>query len=268
MSMPLLRGLFDDAATFPPASVPLPTALSDHSSQPPLITGRFLIRASMLSQLPALGRTELAVGVIADTGVAGLPEAVAAARALPAWANVETLEVALLPEGELVAEAIAAVDAVDGSDLQLYVELPHEARAPLGGWDEVIEVLAEGGAGAKLRTGGLAPEAFPSVREVAEFITACVSAGVPYKCTAGLHRAVRRAEQHGFLNLLVATHAAVRGEDVEATLAEVAADVLVRRVRSLDETAAKTVRTALTAIGSCSLTEPWEDLLALGLVQA
>ena len=38
-------------------------------------------------------------------------------------------------------------------------------------------------------------------------IAACRDAGVPFKCTAGLHHAVRRGEEHGFLNILAATTA-------------------------------------------------------------
>jgi hypothetical protein len=265
--MALLRGLFDDAAVFPPARVPLAQALFEHSRHPEAITGRFLVRASMLTEVAGLGSADLALGVITDTGVAGLPDAMMSIAALPGWARAETVEVALLPEGELIPETVAAIEAVDGVGIDLFVELPHTARAPLGGWDELIEVLAEAGAGAKLRTGGLAREAFPPLREVAEFITACVSAAVPFKCTAGLHRAVRRADQHGFLNLLVATHAALRGDDVEAALAVTSAALLAERVQSIGDTEAATVRAALTAIGSCSISEPWEDLVALGLVE-
>ena len=69
---------------------------------------------------------------------------------------------------------------------------------------------------AKLRTGGVVQDAFPSVEQVAGFILRCAELGVPFKATAGLHHPLRCVHpftyaadspagvMHGFLNLFTA----------------------------------------------------------------
>ena len=49
--------------------------------------------------------------------------------------------------------------------------------------------------GAKLRCGGVKPEAFPTVERVAGFIIACRQVHLPLKCTAGLHHPVRHRSE-------------------------------------------------------------------------
>jgi hypothetical protein len=61
--------------------------------------------------------------------------------------------------------------------------------------------------GFKLRTGGVTADAFPSTEQVAWAIASVRDAGVPLKCTAGLHHPVRhynesvQTKMHGFLNV-------------------------------------------------------------------
>ena len=69
----------------------------------------------------------------------------------------------------------------------------------------------------KFRTGGLTADAFPSAAELAACIDAALDRETPFKCTAGLHHAVRHTdpetgfEHHGFLNVLLATRVALDG---------------------------------------------------------
>jgi len=150
---------------------------------------------------------------------------------------------------------------------------------------ELDAVRAVGGC-AKVRTGGVTPEAVPSVEAVADFIRACAERRLAFKATAGLHHSVRaehaltyepdapRAVTHGFLNMFVASALAWHGDrDLEPVLAETDAtafrfdDRAGWRDRSLS---AEQVRAArehfLHAFGSCSFEEPVADLRALGLL--
>src|SRR5690606_5980846 len=99
-----------------------------------------------------------------------------------------------------------------GEGVHVYVEVPRDERRP-----GIIAALAATRYRAKIRTGGVRAMLYPGEAEVARAVKAAVDAGVPFKATAGLHHAVRNTdprtgfEQHGFLDLLLATDAALRG---------------------------------------------------------
>lgn len=74
-----------------------------------------------------------------------------------------------------------------------------------------LATVVGGDAGAKIRTGGLVADDFPTVEATAKFLLDAASAEVPLKGTAGMHwplRApsdvVKGATAHGFLNFLTA----------------------------------------------------------------
>jgi hypothetical protein len=137
-----------------------------------------------------------------------------------------------------------------------FVELPR-----MYGWRDALSLVAARGYGAKLRTGGLFADAFPTEIEVAEFVRACVAEGAPFKCTAGLHRAVRHRddrtgfEHHGFVNILLATHAAAKGASVDELAEILAAHDPTELVEHF------------VGFGTCSVDEPIDDLTGLGLIE-
>ena len=47
--------------------------------------------------------------------------------------------------------------------------------------------MLSGCSSAKLRTGGVVPEAFPKSLDIIRFVRTCAAANVPFKATAGLH---------------------------------------------------------------------------------
>jgi hypothetical protein len=141
-------------------------------------------------------------------------------------------------------------------------------------------------AGFKLRCGGLEASAFPSPEQVAFTITACRDAGVPLKCTAGLHHPLRHFDasvqtfMHGFLNVfgagVLASARNLREEDVQEILVDEEASHFVfdqagfrwkDRHATLEEIA-RARQQAVTSFGSCSFDEPREDLQALGLLKS
>jgi hypothetical protein len=271
---PLFRHLIDDAALFPPGNAPMHAAVPGHlalrTGALAELVGPFLCPASripeLLATLPEDGPLE--IGLIVDTGLDSVSEAVAAAQADDRLRTV-MLEVPVPARSDLAAGAACAVEQVEevAPGVRLHVELPRSA-----GWPEALDVLAGAGRGAKFRTGGLTQELFPSDAELAAFVLACWERSVPFKCTAGLHHAVRYTDpdtgfrHHGVLNILVATARAVTGAPVEAALAEARPDVLAAEAAGIDVATTAATRALFASYGSCSVDEPVADLRALGLM--
>jgi hypothetical protein len=272
----LLAGLCDDAALFPPGNLPLVEAVPAHlehlTSGHRGLVGPFVVSAADVPALGTLlgsaeaGSFEVAVTVPEPSGLAA---ALSAAAGVP-QVRVVAVEVAV-PVGVDPAHVVPDLDSVvtDRPDLEAYVELPRDDRRPA-----LLAALAATRYHAKLRTGGVRADLYPDEDELAAAVLACVTAGVAFKATAGLHHAVRNTdpttgfEQHGFLNLLAAVDAAQRGADhgeVAALLAQRDAAAVAARVAALDGRAGP-VRDAFHSFGTCSIDDPRTELTALGLL--
>ncbi|QSR28480.1 hypothetical protein CFH99_22915 [Nocardioides aromaticivorans] len=288
MTFPLL---LDDAAIFPPGNLPLSDAVRAHLAHGVApyadLVGPLVVA---LADLPALaeatadlpaGSIALSVTVPAPALVGDVVDRVRGIRA----ARLAALEVAV-PEGVAATDVVPVLDAaltgvgrrnsrlddeVSSSNREfhrpagetpttVYVELPRDDRR-----DTLVAELARTSYHAKLRTGGVRADLYPDEAELAAAVVALVRAGVPFKATAGLHHALRNTdpetgfEQHGFLNLLAATAAAGDGAGVE----EVAAILAERDARRLPDGPTTTL---LGSIGTCSITEPVDELTELGLL--
>lgn len=277
----VLRGLCDDAAIFPPGNTPLERAVPDHilhsRSGYAALVGAFIISAAKLVQLPpllsGLPRNSLSVSVTVPFPQEA--QAVVTSVALLPPLRLAGLEVAV-PESMSPQEVIPALDeAVAGVDVaggavDVYVEIPRDERRT-----ELLALLGATPYRAKFRTGGTRADLYPSEKELAQAIHAVVNAGVAFKATAGLHHAVRNTdeklgfEQHGFLNLLLATDAAVQGADheyISGLLAERDGAALVARLRDLPADRAEHARASFRSFGTCSVLEPLAECVGCGLI--
>ncbi|MFF4920131.1 hypothetical protein ACFY4B_06060 [Kitasatospora sp. NPDC001261] len=282
----LFRGLFDDAAVFPPGNLPVAEAVPAHRAHRAAwyaeAVGPFLCGAGRLGELAAAvsagavpgaagaddsvvaGDRPLKVGLVLPGGSIELAPALAAAAPFElAGAELATRD---------AAEAVAALDRLLPPDVPAAVELPRELLRG-DGLDAVLDVLVDSPYRAKFRTGGLVAEAFPNEDELAAFLTGCAQRGLPYKCTAGLHNAVRHTdpetgfEHHGFLNVLLAAQETDRAA-AAAVLAERDGEVLAKAARALTDRQIVVIRNSFTAFGTCSIAEPLGDLAALGLLSS
>jgi hypothetical protein len=270
-------GLVDDAAVFPPGDADLPDAVSAYAARRGEwyadLVGPLVVKDTQLADVP----TDVPVSVVL-TGGAGSVAGVAT-LATKREHRLVALEAAVRDLDDLagnVRRINAAVDAArdEGglADTQVYVELP--PTVPTADWLAAADAVAEAEAHLKFRTGGPESHLFPDAATVAAWIDAALDRETSYKCTAGLHHAVRHRdhqtdfEHHGFLNVLLATRRAFDGGTV-AEVAEVLddhyANDLVALARTSDLAGA---RRWFTSYGSCSVTEPLDDLLGLGLLEA
>jgi hypothetical protein len=266
----LFRGLVDDAAVFPPGNAPLPEALAAHAEHRSAwyadLVGPLLLPASALSGLRAAPLP--AIGVVGDTGLAGVRAALGSAD--HRWRQ---FEVAVAKRGEdplpglraLLAEVAAA------PPLAIYVEIPLTGGL-LGALDALAAERANGAHVApKFRTGGLAAELFPTSIELAAVICACRDRDLPFKLTAGLHHALRHTDpetgfvHHGFLNVLAGALTAAGGGEV-ADVAEVLGSTDPVPLIDMTRTSRDRQRPLWIGFGSCSIPEPLGDLEALGLI--
>lgn len=271
---PDLVGLVDDAAIFPPGNAGLTDAAVAYVDRDEPLVGSFVLRDTDLPKLSVARGVLLPVSVVV-TGGAGQIAGPARYCAKEQGYELAGLEIALRDLDDLAGNArrvATAVDAarVDGAlaeDVPVYVELPHVG--PTASWLAAADEVAAAELRLKFRTGGLEPAAFPAAHALARWIDAALDRETPFKCTAGLHRAVRHTssegfEQHGFLNVLVATKRAFDGAPTDEVL-----EILENRdgadLAAADRSGG---RRWFTSFGSCSVDEPLEDLRALGLVVA
>lgn len=258
----LLAGLVDDAGLFPPTGLAMGEALARHAADLSDPTGvlshRFICPAGRLDELAAALGGPITVSVITGISRAGLEEL---DRQLARDPRLELVGLEGLPAGEL-GEVEAPVP--------VFVELPVKKD-----WRPLLDEVAAAGLGAKVRCGGLEAGLFPTTEELGGFIAACASAGVSFKATAGLHHALPYLDEetgfshHGFANLLLAACRATDGgaaTDVVAALGLREASRLTDELLSVGPELAARARRLFVSYGSCSTSEPIEDLEQLGLL--
>jgi hypothetical protein len=276
----LFAGLCDDAAMFPPGNAPAEQAVAGHREHRSAwyreLAGPFLAAPKQLPEVLKAARAAevlIPLVLVVSEGPGALGAAVRATMGEP---GIELLgvELACGSEGSSVEAANRAVDALN-RELFEGVRGAIEVRRDPGGLRDALDVIALTPFRAKYRTGGTVAGAFPSEGELASFVAECAARKLPFKCTAGLHGATRHTdlrtgfEHHGFLNILAATHAAVLGADVEAIAQALhirSGRELADALRLLTPDAAAETRRTFTAYGTCSISEPLDDLTALGLI--
>jgi hypothetical protein len=138
--------------------------------------------------------------------------------------------------------------------------------------------------GLKIRCGGVEASAIPEVEAVAAAIATCRATGVPLKATQGLHHPFRHhdpdlnTKAHGFINLFAAsvlTHVhdlPVKNlieiiAELDPTAFTIGPERLVwRHLEASALDVAESRRDVLTSFGSCSFSEPRDDLRGLGAI--
>jgi hypothetical protein len=279
-----LQAFVDDAAIFPPASTPLDQAVTEHaahrSSEYAGLVGGFVVSDVKVADLAKLatGPDPLAVNLVV-TGGAGAIEPAVTWVGRSEGLELRAVEFALRDEEDLAHNAGRLVKVVDSlgealDDVPVFAEPPIPRGIPSHGWLAALDELAAREICLKFRTGGLSDDLFPTSAQLASCIEASLDRELPFKCTAGLHHAVRRRdeasgfEHQGFLNVLLATRTSLDGggpEEVARVLDETNGAALASRLTVDPDVAART-RRWFTSFGSCSVLEAHEDLVELGLL--
>ena len=291
----LLEHAIDYAGLFPPTSLALEPALQNQAayvrSPDRWMLGAFILpiaqfatAGAQLAQFDPEHAIEIsALGPKAENAAAFRAAVEAAAVAIAEFSE-RYRTVATIGQFEMPLPANLDADSLEAAQgslgelrLKIFWETPADAAPGR------IEALTSGGAGFKLRTGGVTADAFPTMTQIARALVAAAKHGVPIKFTAGLHHPVRQFHQsvgtkmHGFLNVLGAGVLAAEHNWSEAQTEEMLADEEPASFTFRDEAfrwrdweiaRAQIVerRRLVTSLGSCSFDEPREDLRALQLL--
>ncbi len=284
----MFEGLIDYAGLFPPAKLAMDPAVEEYLHErdgrfAPML-GRFIVPASRIDELLAVLTQPIPVSVIVDAGTdprtwmanaSSIGERLAALRSGETRISIDVLEVPLPPLLSLRESYDASIgqwamiaERYGLRDLPAFVEIPRDARyaEQLPG---AIAALARYGLGAKVRCGSVDGDA-PSPETLARFIALSAEESVPFKATAGLHHPVRHYNgaagytMHGFLNVLAAAARAHDGIDEVERILAAENDAAFRALTPAEVAAG---RARFISYGSCSFSEPVEDLIALGLLQ-
>ena len=297
----LLAHAIDYAGLFPPAQLDMAGAVAEYSSylasDARWALGRFVIPAARLDELADVAAEQRGAEALGDgsdepqvSAVLGADLAIdvsALEEYNDSYASGDARWWTGVVAVELRAATPSAIDSALGAvpaTFQRFVEVPIAADPT-----ELVRAFGPGGGFAKVRTGGVTADGFPSASDLTRFLSACVRLNVPFKATAGLHHPLRgeyrltyapdsaSAPMYGFLNVFLAA-AILRAGASERVAAEVLQEadatsirfdrdgVVWRDHRLSSAQLADTRGVAIQSFGSCSFREPIDDLAAIGLL--
>ncbi len=287
----LLTDIVDYAGLFPPSMVSMNEAVANYaayrSSEHAWMLGRFVLPVARLGEFIEAAEGHLTDGDPWRLSVLAGEDITQTIRDIKLFnsthgskAVCDSLEV----KANTVSKIENTVAALPG-ELATYFEISTGENFP-----ELLSTLAIKNQRAKMRTGGTTREDFPPSREIVRFVRTCMAANVPFKATAGLHHPIRcyrpltyaanapQGTMHGFLNVLLMTafardsyRVALLEELMEEEFDEVFAfrddGVGWRGEYFLSSAQLEFLRRkGMISFGSCSFTEPIEDLQGLGLL--
>ncbi|MGH9477672.1 MAG: hypothetical protein ACRD1A_00440 [Terriglobales bacterium] len=267
-----LASALDYAGLFPPAALEMPEALANYrryaAARERWALGRFVVPVGRLEEMEQSAPTPAALP--ATIAVVGTDDAEGDARAIAAYnARHPGKSLVDVVEARTGGTEATARRAAASAGLTCYCEIA-PGHPVLG---RLLEAAAAAGCRAKLRTGGVELGAIPAPELVLNFIARCARLRLPFKCTAGLHHALRgrypltyaadapTAVMHGYLNIMLATHALLANADLDAARALLHAETpgALGLERWGPEQIAQT-RDIFVAFGTCSFEEPLECL--------
>jgi hypothetical protein len=289
-----MAGMIDYAGLFPPAELSMNDAVANYcryrSGSDAWALGRFIVPASRLGEF--------------EDALLSVPGE--AHKSAP-WPLSVLLTSGDVPEINLLldfnrrcGEATARIDSIE-TKATTTDEVKKIGRSAAGRFAAYCEFLiddslpslisaaTEAGLRAKVRTGGVTPDAFPPTADIVRFLYACSTRRLPFKATAGLHHPVRGSYRltydpdspsgimNGFLNVFSAAAFLVEGmdltdavrvlEETDASAFQFDESGLVWRSYRLPlDRLSLSRRGFAIAFGSCSFVEPVGEMKGFNLL--
>lgn len=300
----LLNQIVDYAGLFPPAGLDMETAVRNYgeyqkSSQRWMLS-RVIVPALQLKDFESaasefLPQDELPWRISALVPAANddkFEQAIDAINQFNSAHQTAAQGLAVVDAVEIKANSADLIQATARgipANINVFIEIPHadDPESLVGAIADESRTLF-----AKIRTGGVVADLIPDCQQVARFIQRCVATDVGLKATAGLHHPMRsefnltyepdsdRATMHGFVNMFMATCLAWHHQLSEKKIGEILADgsrenfvfsgdVAAWHDLSIPESAIRELRNSKAiSFGSCSFTEPVQELQQLGFGSA
>ena len=296
----LVSHIVDYAGLFPPAKLPLAEVVDNYDrylgSEYRWMLARLVIPASRLHELiqePRFLASNFNWKISALVPAIDSPDE---AFSL-AMASIDDFNAIHEDNGRAVVDAIEIkagnVDLIQQTAAQVpstisaFLEIPHQSDP-----SELLSAIKSTGNNifAKIRAGGVTADLIPPAQQVARFVAGCVKHDVGFKATAGLHHPIggsyrltydpdpQFGNMFGFLNVFAASMFAFSGADestIAAILQESNSENLKFKTESLQwqdlSVSAEQIATLrdnrVVSFGSCSFTEPTQELAQLGLLE-
>ena len=264
----LLESLIDYAGLYPPASLTMDRAVGNYDQyrrgDESWALGKFVVPAAKIGEVPP----DFPVAVVGT--IDEFAEGERRGRLQPAQGGLKPAPTSF----EIKAASVSDVERVASlaGGRTVYVETSDL---------ELLKTIAGHGLRAKIRTGGVTADAFPSSDAIAAFIRTCADLELPFKATAGLHHPIRcvrpltyeadapKGMMHGFLNVFIAAALPqfaekVMREDNPRAFAFDEGGLWWHDCRVTVEEIERVRSELAISFGSCSFEEPIADLRELG----
>jgi hypothetical protein len=298
----LLADLVDFAGLFPPASEDMRPALENYATyfQSPdrAALGRFIVPILRLTELEEAGTNLMPHGQRSEPWRLSVLVAEDVRSAIQEMQKFNGRHSSRSRAGHAVIDVAemkaSTMDEIGHQRRDLPASFTAYFEIPISGdVSPLVKRIAQVGARAKVRTGGVAPEAFPPAEAVVDFMVACQREAVAFKATAGLHHPVRSEYRltyeadspkwmmYGFLNVFIAAAMLYSGESEETALAVLEEtdpsafrfedDAIEWRGKRITTQQILASRAEFAiSFGSCSFREPVDELahLAGGVTSA
>lgn len=297
----LLSGILDYAGVYPPAKLDFTSSYTNYctyrNSPKAFMLGSFVCPITNLEDLRASQTPESPIDVSVIASAAQNQENFFRqlesdvekttsyfSHAIPSH-NLYSFEVRLMSYDTDIQKCEKVLNKLYSinKNTKLFLEVPF-----LDGWEnsvlEMISRISEQTlCNAKIRTGGLNQNSFPTVKQLQQFIYACANNELPFKATAGLHHPITHWDDeikvimHGFFNVFISAICMYHNyehEIVEKILSSQNTSdfqfydeyaVICDNKITLEEI--QQGRTFALSFGSCSLDEPVEHLVSLGYIE-
>lgn len=288
----LLSGILDYAGLFPPAKLEMQTAIANYiQSQQGTdrwMVARFVLPISRLDEFSILLSTRVSQCGSLSVILTGKNESeLARVRSFNAQNSYagNSIAITTLEFAPLTPDDIAIVLPHLPIGIEAFFEIPLDQNLA-----SYLAILQRFKVGAKIRTGGVTIDAFPSRNQLVEAIIQLAEAQIPFKATAGLHHPLPakypltyesnslKHQMYGFLNLAILAALAHQKKITAVDAIELLQTPAIEQF-SFTETGVSWQRNYLhlseirasrqkffRSFGSCSIQEPLHDLKYLHLL--